>query len=96
MIFAHLGGNGEWDKVLDSLAGCGGEVYLDTSFTLDCENELMEKIIKKHGSDRILFASDCPWQSPALIAQKIDSLKLSDGDKEKIYYKNAMRLLKLQ
>ena len=83
MIFAHLGGNGEWDKVLDSLAGCGGEVYLDTSFTLDCENELMEKIIKKHGSDRILFASDCPWQSPALIAQKIDSLKLSDGDKEK-------------
>lgn len=96
IIFAHLGGNGEWDRVLDCLAGCGGEVYLDTSFSLDCDNRLMEKIISKHGSDRILFASDCPWQSPALIAQKIDSLDISDDDKENIFFKNACRLLNIK
>ena len=56
----------------------------------------MEKIISKHGSDRILFASDCPWQSPALIAQKIDSLDISDDDKENIFFKNACRLLNIK
>ena len=96
MIFAHLGGNGEWDKVLDIWPAAAERFILIRALRLIVKTNIMEKIIKKHGSDRILFASDCPWQSPALIAQKIDSLKLSDGDKEKIYYKNAMRLLKLQ
>ncbi len=95
MIFAHLGGNDEWDRALDTLAGCDGEVYLDTGFSLDCDNSLMEKIISKHGSERILFASDCPWQSPALIAKKIDSLHISDDAKDNIFYKNACRLLNI-
>lgn len=93
MIFAHMGGNDCWRQVLDCLAGVDGEVYLDTSFSMNCENSLMEKIISRHGSERILFASDCPWESPALLAEKIDSLKISDDAKENIYHKNAQRLL---
>lgn len=96
MIFAHLGGNDLWQQVYDCLAGADGEVYLDTGFTMACDNSLMEKIISKHGSERILFASDCPWESPELIANKIDSLKIPDSAKENIFYKNAMRLLKLE
>ncbi len=97
MIFAHMGGLLQWQEVLDNLAGVDGEVYFDTSTVsvTEYENQVLEKIINKHGSDRILFASDCPWDNSKVIADKIDSLKISDDAKENIYYRNAQRLLGL-
>jgi predicted TIM-barrel fold metal-dependent hydrolase len=56
---------------------------------------MMQKIIDRHGADRILFASDLPWDSPDRIRQKILRLKLSDDAKEKILGANAQRLLGL-
>ena len=53
----------------------------------------MEKIINKHGAERILFASDCPWESSAKLKEKILSLNISDDKKEKILGGNALRLL---
>ena len=94
VILAHLGGNDSHQQVLDLLAGCGGQVYLDTAFTgRYVTDEIMEKIIRKHGADRILFASDCPWDSPAVIRDKILRLGISDDDKDKIFSQNALRLL---
>lgn len=93
LIFAHLGANRMWQEVYDTLAGIPGEVYFDTAFTLECPDELMEKIILKHGADRVLFASDCPWASSAEIAEKLERLRLSDDIKEKIFHINAERLL---
>lgn len=93
IILAHLGGNQCWQDVYDILAGLDGEVYFDTSFSMECDKELMEKIINKHGAERILFASDCPWESAAALKEKILSLKISDDKKEKILGGNAMRLL---
>lgn len=96
LIFAHLGGNYRWEEVLDTLAGIGGEVYFDTAFTSrDLPDDLMEKIIKKHGADRILFGSDCPWDSSLDIKNKIMRLGLSDDDKEKIMGLNTVKLLGL-
>ena len=96
VVFAHLGSNELWQEVYDTLAGVDGEVYFDTGYTLRCSDGLMEKIIKKHGTDRILFASDCPWQSSGKIKQKIERLDLSSSDIEKILGGNAQRLLNLQ
>ena len=95
MIFAHLGGNDAWQQVYDILAGVDGEVYFDTAFTSFCEDSLMQRIIRRHGTDRILFASDCPWESSAVLARKIERLDLTDDEREKIFYKNAVRLLGL-
>ena len=53
------------------------------------------------GSDRVVFASDCPFdpeEGPMFIREgiaSIESLKLSDNDARKIYFGNAARLLKL-
>ena len=95
LVLAHLGGNACWDKVYDLLAGIDGEIYFDTGYTTNCPDEMMEKIIKKHGADRILFGSDCPWDSAFLIKEKIRRLNISASDKDKILGENAARLLNL-
>ena len=54
------------------------------------------------GADRIVFASDCPFDpegGPMFIREgirSIEELGLSEGDKRKIYVGNASALLKLQ
>ena len=96
VVLAHLGCNDRWQDVYDLLAGIDGEVYFDTAFTSRyCPDDMMEKIINKHGADRILFASDLPWDSPALIRDKILRLNISDDAKEKILGLNTKRLLGL-
>jgi len=53
------------------------------------------------GADRVLFASDAPFdpeKGPMFIRETIraiDSLNLANDEKEKIYYRNAARLMKL-
>jgi predicted TIM-barrel fold metal-dependent hydrolase len=54
-----------------------------------------QTIIDKHGPDRILFASDMPWQRVRWELRLIDSLELSQEDKEKIFFRNARKLLNL-
>ena len=95
IILAHMGGNEFWQQSLDHICGLDGEVYLDTAYSLYIPDDLFLKMIKKHGADRILFASDCPWQSAELMYKKIDSLALSDDDKEKIFFRNALSVLKM-
>jgi uncharacterized protein len=54
------------------------------------------------GPDRILFASDCPFDpegGPMFIREgirSIDDLQISEEDQEKIYHRNALRLLRLE
>ncbi len=94
MVFAHLGGYSVWDDVITYLAGRGENVYFDTSavnWTID--PEFAARLIRKHGADRVLFGSDCPWESPKTAAQFIESLDLPDDQKEMIFSKNALRLL---
>lgn len=93
IILAHLGANRMWESVLDTLAGVDGQVYFDTAFTQECDSSLMEKIILRHGADRVLFASDCPWASPVKIKEKIEALHISDDMKDKIFYENALALI---
>lgn len=95
VILAHMGGNEYWEQSLEHICGLDGEVYLDTAYSLYMPDELMLKMIRKHGADRVLFASDCPWQSPALIFEKIDRLPLTSDEKDRIFFKNAADLLDL-
>jgi len=54
------------------------------------------------GSDRVVFASDCPFDpegGPMFIREgirSIEDLALGEDDKRKIYFGNAMRLLKFK
>ena len=54
------------------------------------------------GADRVVFASDCPFDpegGPMFIREgirSIEDLNLPEGDKRKIYFGNALRLLRME
>lgn len=92
LVLAHLGGWKLWDEVEELLAG--REVYFDTAFIEDyIDRQQFERIVKKHGSDRVLFATDSPWSGQKETIDRINACDLDDEAKEKIFYKNAGKLL---
>lgn len=54
-----------------------------------------QEIVDKHTPDMLLFGSDMPWHRPSWKVRLIETLDIASQDKEKIYYKNAMKLLGL-
>lgn len=93
-VLAHFGGHKQWQTVFDIL--CGKEVYFDTAFTLhEIEKDLFLNIVEKHGDNKVLFATDCPWRNMKEDISIIKSYGLSESSLDNILYKNALRLLKL-
>jgi len=91
MIFAHMGAYKMWDEVEKLLIG--EDVYFDLAYCSEMNDAQLKRIILKHGSHKILFASDFPWERPAVIKKKLDSLGLRQNDLDNIYFKNATKLL---
>lgn len=96
MVLAHLGGMYHFDDVEKYLVGLKGKLYFDTAFiNNNIDKPQLERIIKNHGADRILLASDNPWHEASGEIALVKSLGISDEDKELILHKNAERLLGL-
>jgi len=93
-IAAHLGGWRQWKESLRMLAG--EQVYLDTSI-LEPDHNTPEiyDILEHHPAEKLLFASDWPWQSFERSEALIQSLNISQTKKELIMGGNAKRLLNL-
>jgi len=91
-VFAHMGGFMMWDDAEALL--CERDVYFDTAMCAGrLESAQAARMIQKHGAQRVLFGSDCPWQSPKEMFDWVDSLPISTEEKELIFFKNAQRLL---
>ena len=94
LVLAHLGGSEMSEEVYSTL--CGEDVYFDTAYVLRYTDETtFKKILKKHGEDKILFATDSPWSGMKEDLEILNSYKLPKETLEKILYKNAKKLLKL-
>ena len=94
LILAHLGSQGMWGDVLELL--CGRDIYFDTAALYGhISADKYRSVIKKHGADKILYASDCPWEDPSDGLSLLSLLGLSDEEYELITHKNAERILKL-
>lgn len=94
MVVAHYGGWNQWEEVYEYLAG--ENLYLDTAFTFDyIKEDMFYKIMEKHGCDKILFATDCPWSSQKKDVESLKKLDLTEEVKGAIFYKNAEKLLKI-
>lgn len=94
IVAGHLGGWCMWDEVLEYLTGT--PLMLDTAYiSSHLGKEQFERIVKNHGSEKILFATDSPWESVSDTRKYIDTSSLSDEEKANIFYKNAKKLLKI-
>lgn len=92
VIAAHWGGINCNEGVLDLL--CGRDIYFDTSFGYSMlPRYYAQKIIEKHGTDKILFGTDTPWHTPEMEQRLLDNLGLSKTDADKITHLNAKKLL---
>ena len=94
VVAAHWGGYGAGLDVLDKL--CGENLYFDISMGYGCiPRPIAQSILNKHGPDKLLLGSDMPWHRPEWELRLINSLDISPEDQEKIFWRNAAKLLKL-
>ena len=95
IVAAHMGGLKLAKEVLEVLAG--HNVYFDTAWTAEpwIDKPMMEKLIVKHGADKVLFGSDFPWNDPWRELTLISCLNLPSEDRDLILGGNAERLLSL-
>lgn len=92
LILAHMGGYGCWDEVEELLVG--RKVYFDTAYSFrHMEDEQFMRIVRAHGADRILFATDSPWSGQKEDLAHIRGLGLAGEELEQILWKNAWGLL---
>ena len=85
MICAHWGAANMGEQVLQYL--CDIPVYFDTAFGYSSmPKDRAQRILDKKGADWILFGSDCPWHAPSWDIGMIETLELSQDEKEKIFH----------
>lgn len=95
IIGAHMGGMRLYDEVEQEILGL--PIYLDLSFMTSENIDLrrLNQLVKGHDSDYLLFGSDSPWCCQKRMIDLVNSLEISDIDREKIFFRNAARLLNL-
>ena len=94
LVLAHLGGNELYKEVYELLAG--QNIYFDTSYVLPFLTQTQfEKMLNKHTEDKILFATDSPWQDQGEMVQIIQAYGLGKVAESKILCENARKLLNI-
>lgn len=87
LIIAHLASM----EHIEAVAGAkNGNIYVDTSGSGVCINNIVEHAVSRLGSEKILFGTDtyaCSYAYP-----RIALAELPVEDKENILWKNAVRL----
>lgn len=92
IVIAHLGGQDMQAEAVQELADTN--VFIDTSFSaVSVEPAVAEQSVRAFGADRVLFGTDCPWDTPANTVAFLSKMGFSPAEYDKIYYKNALRLL---
>jgi len=90
MIAAHAGGYRLWNEVERDLVG--RNLLFDISYTTDkAPVEQLRRIVLAHGTDKILWGSDFPWQSQMMALQGLRALGLSVAQERAILGGNFLR-----
>lgn len=94
LVMAHMGGWNCWDDVEKYLAG--SRLYFDTAYSLGhMEDEQFIRLSRKHGVDKILFATDSPWDGQKEFLSHLREMNMKEDEKTAILGENARRILKL-
>ena len=93
-VLAHMGGWNAWKEVSSCLAGA--PVFFDTAFSVGengMEPDEFFTLCRKHGTDRILFATDSPWAGQRTYINTIRNLPFTEQEKCAVFAGNASKLL---
>lgn len=108
LVLAHMGNWDCWDDVELYLTGAPvwfdtafsiGPItgYPDDPTTPYRTHNMSEerflRLARKHGIDKILFATDSPWQEQKEYVKLINHFNLSSQECDCIFYRNAVELL---
>ena len=96
LILAHMGGWRMWDEVEEKLIGLpffmDTAVALNKKFPVKLSNEQFLRMVRKHGSDKIIFGTDTPWYDQKQALMDLDETDLNDNEKNQILGENANNL----
>ena len=108
LVLAHMGGWQDWKAVGEELAGLPlyfdasfstGDIVPAPGTTRTPEEshnmnrEQFIHLVRKLGTDRILFATDCPWSDQAESLRFVRSCGFSQQELADILGNNAQKLL---
>lgn len=111
LVLAHMGGWDGWKDVEQYLAGAplwmdtaftlgliepapGTGRTPEESMMMNSEEFL--RLARKHGTDRILFATDSPWSSQPVYREYFRKMNLAAEEEKAIMGENARKLLGLE
>ena len=96
IVGAHFGGWSMWEKASELL-------WEKKNFYVDCcssfyalSDEKIVEIIRRYGTDRVLFGSDYPMWNPKTELERLMALPLTDEEKEKILSFNAVKVFGIE
>ena len=93
-IAAHMGGHMALDDAMNEIIG--QDVYIDVSMASTYNPvEACRRAILAHDPDRVLFGTDSPWDDQGAAVACIRSMELGEELEEKIFHRNAARILGL-
>lgn len=94
VIAAHMGGMRRYDEVEKHLLG-RKNLYIDTSMTYAYLADAVQyaRILRAHGLDRVLFATDCPWSTPEREFRLLGAVEMTAEERYAVLCGNALRLL---
>ncbi len=107
-VLAHMGNWGCFDEVESDLAGApvyldtafaigaitpNPQSKVKPILTSNLSNEQFTRIVRKHGTNKILFATDSPWEDQKDYIRRIKAMSLTDTEKNQILGENACKLL---
>ena len=110
LVLAHMGGWACWDAVERDLAGAPvwldtafaiGPVtpYPNSDKapfrSMNLADADFVRLVRKHGADRILFATDSPWESQADYIGRLERMPLTESEKRSVFSGSAAALLKI-
>ncbi len=93
VVAAHMGGYLMWDEVEEFLLG--KNIFFDTSacYPHQLSDERFVSMIRRHGVENILFATDLPLNDPAAEIARLARIGLTEDELGLVLSGNADRLL---
>jgi predicted TIM-barrel fold metal-dependent hydrolase len=101
VMLAHLGhGGGSGGRVDLQVravqAARHGNLWIDTSSARSILPRLVEWAVREVGAERLLFGSDTPLYHVAMQRERIECAEISDLDRRRILWDNALALFGLE